>query len=408
VSRLTTLARPALTCLALLDGYLLALLAAAAAGRRRASPSLSSPGRLRFAVLVPARDEEESIGATLDSLRSMSFPSGRFEVFVLADNCRDGTAQVAAAKGATAWTRVDARGGSKGATLAWGLERLWAERPEVDAVAVVDADCRVSDNLLSAIEARVRQGARAVQVDYAVSNPDESWSSALRFASFALTNTVRPLGKAKLGLSSGLFGSGMGFSSDVLQRHPWRSLGELRRDLAGVGAGVEDGEHHLRLVASGERVVFEPRAWVRSPMPTSIRGSENQQLRWEAGRFALIRAWTSKLVAGAVRRRDPVRLHAGLEPFVPPQSILFAASAAAALAARYGPASTRRLALIGVAGHAVFVAGGLALVRAPARVWQALALAPAFALWRIRLLPRLLLRRAPARWRARAERGQLG
>jgi cellulose synthase/poly-beta-1,6-N-acetylglucosamine synthase-like glycosyltransferase len=402
---LKALTTSGLVYLALVHGYLLTLLAAATRGRRFPAPTVEDPGRLRFAVLVPARDEEGSIGATLQSLAAMSYPPAQFEVLVLADNCRDRTAEVAAAAGATVWSRVDPSGGSKGATLAWGLERLWAERPHVAAVVVVDADCRVSTNLLTAIEARLRLGANAVQVAYAVANPEASWSSALRFASFALTNTVRPLGKATLGLSSGLFGSGMGFRSDVLRRHPWWPLERLRADLANVGAGVEDHEHHLRLVASGERVAFAPEAWVRSPMPTSLRDSESQQLRWDAGRFALIRARTLQLVASGIRARDPVRLHAGLEPLVPPQSVLFAAGAGAAAAVGFKRPSTRRLAVLAVASNAVFVTGGLALVRAPARVWQALAVAPLFALWKIRLLLRLWMRRAPAQW-VKLERGR--
>jgi hypothetical protein len=398
------LAAPGLACLALVNGYLLTLLAAAASALRSAAPTVDDPGRLRFAVLVPARDEEGSIGATLESLAAMAYPARYFEVLVLADNCRDRTGDVAAAAGATVWSRADASGGSKGATLAWALERLFVERPQVDAVVVVDADCRVSANLLAAVEARLRRGASVVQVGYAVANPDESWSSALRFASFALTNTVRPLGKTALGLSSGLFGSGMGFSSDVLRRHPWRPLRRLRADLADVGAGVEDQEHHLRLVASGERVEFAPEAWVRSPMPTSLRGSESQQLRWDAGRFALIRTRTPQLVTSGVRARDPVRLHAGLEPLVPPQSVLFAASVGAAGMGGFGRPWARRLAVLELASYAVFVTGGLALAKAPAPVWRALLVAPGFALWKIRLLLKLWLSRAPARW-VKLERG---
>src|SRR5438309_2857017 len=42
-----------------------------------------------------------------------------------------------------------------------------------------------------------------------VANARASQASALRYAAFALMNTVRPLGKRRLGLSCGLFGTGV-------------------------------------------------------------------------------------------------------------------------------------------------------------------------------------------------------
>jgi 1,2-diacylglycerol 3-beta-glucosyltransferase len=370
-----------------LNAYLLALLGAAAWGRRRMAEPGSGPGELRFAVMVPSRDEEATVGRLIASLEALRYPRERFEPIVVADNCTDGTAEVAAAAGATVWIRRDDCGGGKGAALEWGLERLAAERPRVDAVVLVDADCTVAPNLLSALEARLRGGTTAVQAVYEVSNPDASPVAGLRYASLALINHVRPLGKASLGLSCGLFGTGMGFRRELLERQPWRA-----RSL------VEDQEYHLGLVAAGERVAFAPDTWVRSPMPTSLRRSSSQQLRWDAGRASLIRTWTPRLLTAGLRRRDAARVHAALEPLVPPQSLLLAANAACALAALPASAGLRRVALANLASQAMFVAGGLMLARAPLRVWRALAFAPALALWKLGLLARLWLGRGPATW----------
>ena len=378
--------------LAALNAYLLSLLAAAALGRRRNGSPGPAPGQLRFAAIIPSRDEEASIGKLIASLQRLDYPVDRFEPIVIADNCSDRTAEVAAAAGATVWVRNGDEPGGKGAALAWALERLAVERPEVDAVTMVDADCTVAPNLLAAIESRLRAGASAVQVVYEVANPRASPAAALRYASFALINLVRPLGKASLGLSSGLFGTGMGFSRELLAHHPWSACSLL-----------EDQEYHLGLVAAGERVAFAPEAWVRSAMPRSLRRSTSQQLRWDAGRSKLIRAWTPHLLAVGVRRRDPAQLHAALEPLVPPQSLLLAANAAVALAALPASPGTRRAAFANVLAQGAFVVGGLALVRAPASVWRALALAPALALWKLGLLVRLWLGRGPTSW-VRTER----
>jgi cellulose synthase/poly-beta-1,6-N-acetylglucosamine synthase-like glycosyltransferase len=377
--------------LAPLNAYLLGLLAAAA----RQSPPPVAAGRppgLRFAVLVPARDEEAGLGATLASLGELDYPADRRELIVIADNCIDRTAEVAAAAGATVWRRHGETHGGKGAALAWGLARIQAERPEHDAVVVVDADCTASRNLLTAVEGRLRAGAEAVQVTYAVANPDASSVAALRYASFALMNLVRPRGKAALGLSAGLFGTGMAFSRTLLARLPWTAQ-----------SLVEDQEYHLAIVAEGARVEFAPEAWVRSAMPTSLQRARSQQLRWDAGRAQLLRRYGPRLLRLGLRRRDRAQLHAALEPLVPPQSLLLAGNAAGVALALDVPNGLRRIAFANAAAQIAFVFGGLLLAGVPAAVWRALVLAPGLAVWRLGVLTSLWIGRAPAGW-VRTER----
>jgi 1,2-diacylglycerol 3-beta-glucosyltransferase len=356
------------------SAYLLALLAGAWRAMRRPPPPCT-PGRLRFAVLVPARDEEAVIGDCLASLRALDHPA--FETIVIADRCSDGTAAVAARTGATVWTRKGGEDG-KGAALAWALERLALERPEVDAVAMVDADCTVSPNLVAVFEAHLLAGAGVVQAAYGIANPDASWVAALRYASLELMNVVRPLGASGLGGSAGLYGTGMAFTAELLAGVPWtaRSL-------------VEDREQHLSLVAAGERVAFAPEARVRAPAETTLGASRGQQLRWEAGRATLIRRWLPTLLARGLRRRDAAQLHAAVDLVIPPQSVLLAAAVAAAVRRPTRPAG-----LASLAAQAAFVAGGLALVRAPAVVWRALALSPALAAFKLALLAQ----RRPQSW----------
>jgi hypothetical protein len=133
-------------------------------------------------------------------------------------------------------------------------------------------------------------------------------------------------------------------------------------------------------------------------MPTSLHGSRSQQLRWESGRGRVIRRWSPALLHAGVRYRDPVRVHAALEPLVPPQSVLLAANLAGGVLALRGPRRTRWLGAANLAGQAGFVAGGLALARAPRTVWRALAFAPVLAAWKLVLLSGLVVGRAPRDW----------
>jgi hypothetical protein len=375
--------------------YLLALLLAARdaiRNPRAVAPADDDAEPLRLVVLVPAYNEEEGLDETLRSLAACEYPAASRRTILIADNCTDATAAIGRAAGVEVWERADTEQLGKGFAVAWALDRLFAG-DDFDAVVMVDADCTVSANLLSAIAGRLRAGAGAIQVDYVAGNPEASHVSALRFGAFALADTVRFLGKQRLGLSCGLVGTGMAFTREILSEAPWNVTGL-----------VEDGEYHMRLVLSGERAEFVPEAWVSQAVPTSLKASADQQARWEAGRLELIRRWSPSLISAGLAKRDPVRLHAGLECLVPPQSVMAIGGAGgAAAAAALGRRRLLGLSLSVLAAQATFVLGGLRLVRAPASVYRALLMAPVLIATKLALYTRLLAGRGPSGW-VRTER----
>jgi len=349
---------------------------------------------MTFLVLVPAHDEAAVIQRTLAALHALEGAPERREIVVIADHCADGTSDIARGAGATVLER---RGGArgKGAALAWALERMRGSGAQADVVVIVDADCVPAPNLLDAIERRIANGAAAVQADYVVANPDESAAAGLRYAAFRLQNTIRPRGREALGLSVGLQGTGMAFTRDLLERYPLATT-----------SLVEDQEQHLALQAGGERVAFAAETAVESPMPTTLSGSADQQLRWESGRVRLLRAWGPPLFKGAVRHRDPIRAAALVELLVPPQSLLLAGNGTLVVAAAaFDEPKVRRLAAMSLAGQVVYVLGGLMVAGAPASAFVALALAPALVVQKLALVLRLVTGRGPNGF-IRTERGE--
>jgi len=80
----------------------------------------------RYAIVIAARNEEAVIGRLLESIRLQDYPSELLTVFVVADNCTDGTAQAARSGGAVCYERCDPDHRTKG----------YAGAPVHDAVAV--------------------------------------------------------------------------------------------------------------------------------------------------------------------------------------------------------------------------------------------------------------------------------
>lgn len=321
-----------------------------ALGARRRPSESPAPHPMNAVVLVPAHDEQAGVAATVASLRAQDH-SGPSEVIVIADNCTDATARVAAAAGATVWERSAPHQPGKPAALAWALDRLARERPHAEAVVVVDADCLASRNLLAALTAELRSGADAAQAVYRVANADESSQAALRAAGFALKHDLRARGRSRLGLSPGLFGTGMAFTAATLAAIP------LSQSV------TEDTELFVRLVEGGRRVAFAENAAVISAMPTNERDAVAQQLRWETGNAELARTRLARLLWRGLIRRDREQLGAAAELALPSQSAQLGGEAAvvagALLLARPWLAAWAAATL---AGQLTYVIGGLAAV----------------------------------------------
>ena len=104
--------------------YLGVLSVAAFLKRPEAPPP--GPRTRRLAVLVPAHNEAAVIGRLQRSLSLLTYPRELFDVFVVADNCTDRTAEIARDAGAIVYERETVTLRAKGHALRWLLERVRA------------------------------------------------------------------------------------------------------------------------------------------------------------------------------------------------------------------------------------------------------------------------------------------
>jgi cellulose synthase/poly-beta-1,6-N-acetylglucosamine synthase-like glycosyltransferase len=104
-------------------------------------------------VLVPAHNEEQSIGATLVSLRRQTVRPTT--VTVIADNCTDYTAGAAIIEGATVFTTMNNREKKAGALNQYLRRELLGMSPD-DLILVMDADSSLDPRFLEAAVARLR------------------------------------------------------------------------------------------------------------------------------------------------------------------------------------------------------------------------------------------------------------
>lgn len=373
----------------------------------------ASAGRARFAILIPAHNEELVLEAALKGLRRLDYPRAAYRVVVIADNCADRTAAIAREQGAIALERFDTVQRGKGYALEWALQALLCAQEAADsplasiadfeAVLILDADTLVSANLLTAFESGLKAGHKAMQARYDVLNANESWRTKLMTCALALAHVVKPLGREQCKLSDGLKGNGMCFAREVVEQVPWS--GE---------SITEDIEYTLRLCRAGVRVAFLPNAAVWAQMPTTGSQSVSQRKRWEGGRYRLLFSVAPRLLREGIRKRDRILRDRAMELIIPPFAEMFAVPVAlllvCALAGRllaWKWASGLALAWAGVlAIQFVYLAGGLRVARVPSSVAMSLLYAPFYIVWKFGVYAVMALTGSAGGWK-RTERRKM-
>ncbi|MBX7219087.1 MAG: glycosyltransferase family 2 protein [Blastocatellia bacterium] len=358
---------------------------------RRATNQPETTLSQHIAVIVPAHNEENGIARCVTSILHCDAPQGGFSVFVVADNCTDRTAEMAAAAGAQVLVRHNETRRGKGYALDAAFSTL-LPRP-IDIFLTVDADTEVEPNLLVETERWFAAGADAVQSRYAVNNPADSIRTRLMNVALYGFNILRPRGRSRLGLSCGIFGNGFGLSKATLQAIPY--------DATSV---VEDLEYHLRLVKAGRKVVFLDSTTVRADMPTGGKAVQTQRARWEGGRLRMMVEHTPELVreilSGRFRLLEPC-LDLLLLPLAFHLLLLLAAGSVPLLWVR-GYAAVGFLVVMFHVLAAIFVGGG---------GWRdvaALAAAPFYIVWKVTLVGKLLqTAQRNAAW-VRTDRAKVG
>lgn len=234
--------------------------------------------KLKFAVIICARNEEKVIRIPVKSVLMSKYPSDRREVIVLADNCTDATVARAREAGATVWEKSDPSSG-KGDVLAWGLKKLY-ERGGFDAVAVFDSDNIVSDGWFSAMSDALQDGETVVtgrrHSSNARANVISGWYTVYWDMMNELSNRVR----TNLSLSGKLTGTGFAFLRDAIGEEGWRT-----------STMVEDVEFTVQTNLNGGRVAYVPEADYADEQPVTIQYMWRQLRRWATGGWQVVRSY---------------------------------------------------------------------------------------------------------------------
>ncbi len=254
-----------------------------------------------FAIIIPAHNEEGVVSALVENCWELNYPKDMYDIFVVADNCTDNTAQVAAKAGATVWRRFHEQERGKGYALEWAFNRLYSLPKEYDAVVIIDADNLVSLNYLQIMNQRLLQGEKIIQGYLDSKNPDDTWITRSYYIGYVITNRFLQLAKHNLGLSCALGGTGMCIAVDMLRQFGW-----------GANSLTEDLEFQMKALLNGFKVTWAHEAKVFDEKPLTMKQSLKQRQRWMQGHCSVASRYLPKLLWQGIRQRNVALLDAAL------------------------------------------------------------------------------------------------
>jgi cellulose synthase/poly-beta-1,6-N-acetylglucosamine synthase-like glycosyltransferase len=247
-------------------------------------------------------------------------------------------------------------------------------------VAVFDADSLVDPGFLRAMDGHLQAGRLVLQGQHVVSNPGDSLLAAVAAVDMRLNNRLRNQSRRNLGLACRLMGDAMVFDARILAAYGWPAE-----------SVIEDREYGYELLLRGIRAVYVPEARSHGQAARGWKQAEPQRLRWYAGVGSMRRRLAARLLGGAVRTRSVALLDGLLELVMPSYSTLVAFSAlnlGLVLLLRWtAPAVRSPLGVwvsVGLLAAWVFYPFvGLMVDGAPRWAFKALALGPAYLIWRL-------------------------
>ncbi len=264
--------------------------------------------RPTIVVLIPAHNEALEIEATLQGVLSQIQPGD--SVVVIADNCQDETAEIAAQTGATVIERNNTKQKGKGYALDYGCQFLAKDPPDV--VVILDADCSIEPKTIERIGYQAQQTQKPIQALYLMKPPvQDSPEDFISAFAFLIKNLVRPKGLANLGKPCLLTGSGMAI--------PWSAIKQIQLANGNI---AEDLQLGLDLAIAGYPPQFCGEAKVLSRLPKKSSAKKSQRTRWEHGYLQIMIDQIPRLLKISWKNQRSDLLFLALEISVPPLSLL--------------------------------------------------------------------------------------
>ncbi len=247
----------------------------------------------KFCVFVPCHNEGPVVAATVENYTHIEYNEELFDIYFIADNCKDNTVAVlteAIAKSGKKNFHVlvrrekDHKKRGKPHALRWAINKLENENhfySYYDMMMIFDADNFVDPDIIRHVNSQYlskKEKRRPVMIQcYLDSKNKKGLIAKGYFVSFRVMNPFWQMSKQKLNLTPGIGGTGYAIRTDFLHEIGGFNCKSLTEDL----------EIQTLATIKNKRIEYNGNVRIYDEKPTKLKQAMVQKTRWAQGHWYL-------------------------------------------------------------------------------------------------------------------------
>ena len=236
---------------------------------------MGSDKKLKYGVIISARNEETVISGLIESILRADYPKDLIDIFVVAHNCTDATADVCRKLGAFVYEYNN----PKECTVGYAYRHLFGKIKEdygtdnYDGFLIMNADNIITENYIEKMnDAFVSFSGRKIITSYRNSkNFSQNTMSCLYGIFFVAACRFESRGRTVCGCSTRVSGTGYLIPSEYIS-NGWDYV-----------TLTEDWEFSADQIMQGHKVMYCDEAEFYDEQPTTMKIMLRQRLRWGKG-----------------------------------------------------------------------------------------------------------------------------
>ncbi len=244
--------------------------------------------KLKYGLIIPARNEEAVVGGLIESIQKNKYPQDKLQIFVIAHNCTDRTAEIARSMGVTVYEYNNPEENTMGYAFKYLFDRIREDFSveNYDGFFLFNADNILDENYFEKMnDAFVAHDKKAVITSFRNSkNFGENVMSACYGLYFVYGCMFESRGRTVYDCSTRVQGTGYVINSDIV-KDGWKYV-----------TLTEDWEFTADRLLEENKIYFCDEAVFYDEQPTTFKVMWRQRVRWSRGRWLVCLARFKDLV----------------------------------------------------------------------------------------------------------------